>query len=177
ERTHGLRSHHTSGAPGAALRHRRGVRVQVPPRRADDVVELVVGVLRRQVELVLTDPRADAFNAGPTGWAMRPDFLTGRRECSSATTRSTLFARRWHWRGCSGAQPALPHTSTARFRACGCRLSGSNGGPASGAVIASGAHSIGVRIASRDAARAWRRRLGTGASTDTCVDRGYAARW
>src|SRR5262249_29206929 len=41
---------------------------------APDVVEPVTGVLRRQLELVLIDPRANAFNAGPTGSAMRRDF-------------------------------------------------------------------------------------------------------
>ena len=43
-------------------------------KEAPDVVELVAGVLRRQVELVLIDPRANAFNPGPTGSAMRRDF-------------------------------------------------------------------------------------------------------
>jgi meiotically up-regulated gene 157 (Mug157) protein len=41
---------------------------------APDVVEIAAGVLRRQVELVLIDPRANAFNAAPTGSAMRHDF-------------------------------------------------------------------------------------------------------
>jgi uncharacterized protein len=38
------------------------------------VVELVAGVLRLQVEQVLIDPRANAFNPGPTGATMRRDF-------------------------------------------------------------------------------------------------------
>jgi meiotically up-regulated gene 157 (Mug157) protein len=39
-----------------------------------EVVDLVRGVLRAQVEQVLIDPRANAFNPGPTGEAMRRDF-------------------------------------------------------------------------------------------------------
>jgi meiotically up-regulated gene 157 (Mug157) protein len=38
------------------------------------VIELVAGVLRAQVEQVLIDPRANAFNPAPTGAAMRRDF-------------------------------------------------------------------------------------------------------
>ena len=38
------------------------------------LVDLVAGVLRAQVEQVLIDPRANAFNAGPTGAVMRRDF-------------------------------------------------------------------------------------------------------
>jgi meiotically up-regulated gene 157 (Mug157) protein len=38
------------------------------------LVDLVAGVLRAQVEQVLIDSRANAFNAGPTGVAMRRDF-------------------------------------------------------------------------------------------------------
>jgi meiotically up-regulated gene 157 (Mug157) protein len=38
------------------------------------VVELVTGVLQTQVEQVLIDPRANAFNPGPTRAAMRRDF-------------------------------------------------------------------------------------------------------
>jgi meiotically up-regulated gene 157 (Mug157) protein len=38
------------------------------------VVELVTGVLRTQIEQVLVDPRANAFNAAPTGAVMRRDF-------------------------------------------------------------------------------------------------------
>jgi meiotically up-regulated gene 157 (Mug157) protein len=39
-----------------------------------EVVELVRGVLRTQVEQVLIDPRANAFNDSPSGDAMRRDF-------------------------------------------------------------------------------------------------------
>jgi meiotically up-regulated gene 157 (Mug157) protein len=39
-----------------------------------EVVDLVRGVLRTQVRQVLIDPRANAFNDGPTGAAMRRDF-------------------------------------------------------------------------------------------------------
>jgi meiotically up-regulated gene 157 (Mug157) protein len=39
-----------------------------------DVVELARGVLRTQVEAVLLDSRANAFNDGPTGAAQRRDF-------------------------------------------------------------------------------------------------------
>jgi uncharacterized protein len=42
--------------------------------RAPDALELVRGVLRTQVEQVLIDVRANAFNPGPTGAAMRRDF-------------------------------------------------------------------------------------------------------
>ena len=38
------------------------------------VIDLVAGVLRTQVEGVLIDPRANAFNREPTGAAMRRDF-------------------------------------------------------------------------------------------------------
>jgi uncharacterized protein len=43
-------------------------------RSVPGVVDLVAGVLRTQVEQVLTDPRANAFNEAPTGAAMRRDF-------------------------------------------------------------------------------------------------------
>lgn len=39
-----------------------------------ELADLVAGVLRTQVELLLVDPRANAFNPGPTGAAMRRDF-------------------------------------------------------------------------------------------------------
>ena len=38
------------------------------------VVDLVTGVLRLQAEQVLIDPRANAFNPGPTGACIRRDF-------------------------------------------------------------------------------------------------------
>jgi meiotically up-regulated gene 157 (Mug157) protein len=41
---------------------------------APEAAELVAGVLRLQVEQVLLDPRANAFNPAPTGAAMRRDF-------------------------------------------------------------------------------------------------------
>jgi len=41
---------------------------------APAVVELVTGVLRLQVEQVLVDPYANAFNPGPTGARIRRDF-------------------------------------------------------------------------------------------------------
>jgi uncharacterized protein len=39
-----------------------------------ELVDLVAGVLRAQVEHVLIDPHANAFNPGPTGAVMRRDF-------------------------------------------------------------------------------------------------------
>ncbi len=39
-----------------------------------ELVDLVTGVLRTQVEQVLIDPRANAFNPEPTGAVMRRDF-------------------------------------------------------------------------------------------------------
>jgi meiotically up-regulated gene 157 (Mug157) protein len=39
-----------------------------------ELVDLVAGVLRLQVEQVLIDPRANAFNPGPTGAHLRRDF-------------------------------------------------------------------------------------------------------
>ena len=41
---------------------------------APSVVDLVAGVLRSQVEQVLIDPYANAFNPGPTGARVRRDF-------------------------------------------------------------------------------------------------------
>ena len=41
---------------------------------APTVVDLVTGVLRSQVEQVLIDPYANAFNPGPTGARVRRDF-------------------------------------------------------------------------------------------------------
>src|SRR5262249_23765434 len=38
------------------------------------VVEIAIGLLRTQIEQVLRDPRANAFNPGPTGQVMRRDF-------------------------------------------------------------------------------------------------------
>ncbi len=43
-------------------------------RDAPEVVDLVAGVLRSQVEQVLIDPYANAFNPGPTGERVRRDF-------------------------------------------------------------------------------------------------------
>jgi meiotically up-regulated gene 157 (Mug157) protein len=43
-------------------------------REAPEVLELARGVLRTQVEQVLIDPRANAFNDGPTRAAQRRDF-------------------------------------------------------------------------------------------------------
>jgi uncharacterized protein len=42
--------------------------------RLPAIADLVAGVLRRQVEQVLLDPRANAFNDGPTGARVRRDF-------------------------------------------------------------------------------------------------------
>jgi meiotically up-regulated gene 157 (Mug157) protein len=41
---------------------------------APEVVDLAAGVLRVQIEQVLLDPRANAFNLGPTGARVRRDF-------------------------------------------------------------------------------------------------------
>jgi uncharacterized protein len=43
-------------------------------REVPEMVELAIGVLRVQVERVLLDPRANAFNPGPTGARVRRDF-------------------------------------------------------------------------------------------------------
>jgi meiotically up-regulated gene 157 (Mug157) protein len=43
-------------------------------RDAPEVIEIAAGVLRMQVEHVLLDPRANAFNPGPTGACVRRDF-------------------------------------------------------------------------------------------------------
>ncbi len=39
-----------------------------------ELAEIATGLLRTQVDQVLTDPRANAFNDGPTGAAMRRDY-------------------------------------------------------------------------------------------------------
>src|SRR5262249_53376650 len=66
----------TGDIPAMWLRDSTG---QVKPllalaREAPGVVELAAGVLRVQVEQVLIDSRANAFNAGPTGAHVRRDF-------------------------------------------------------------------------------------------------------
>jgi meiotically up-regulated gene 157 (Mug157) protein len=66
----------TGDIPAMWLRDSTG---QVRPllaiaRDVPEVAELATGILRVQVEQVLIDPRANAFNAGPTGARMRRDF-------------------------------------------------------------------------------------------------------
>src|SRR5262249_19181036 len=66
----------TGDIPAMWLRDSTG---QVKPLLAlaglvPEVVDLVRGVLRAQVEQVLIDPRANAFNPGPTGEPMRRTF-------------------------------------------------------------------------------------------------------
>lgn len=83
--------------------------------RAPGALELVRGVLRTQVEHVLIDPRANAFNPGPTGAAMRRDFRDQSPWVSSESTPSTRSALRCPWRGSSRAPRRLWTTSTDVF--------------------------------------------------------------
>jgi meiotically up-regulated gene 157 (Mug157) protein len=61
----------TGDIPAMWLRDSTG---QVAPLLALEAPELAAGVLRVQIEQVLLDPRANAFNLGPTGARVRRDF-------------------------------------------------------------------------------------------------------
>src|SRR3954471_10142128 len=66
--------------------------------------ETLIGVLHRQLEYVVLDPYANAFNKEPNGAGHVTTRPRCRRGCGSASTRSTRCASRSSWRtGCGGS--------------------------------------------------------------------------